>query len=76
MSTMAGATETIRQWGRGWAPVCKVMAVLWLVLAAFMTVPWIVLLFEQDPDAEAFALSDGKSLDASMLANDGAVGCY
>ncbi|MBZ9537791.1 TrkH family potassium uptake protein [Modicisalibacter tunisiensis] len=40
-----------------WAPVFKVLAVLWMVLAAFMVVPWLVLLAEGDPDAHAFALS-------------------
>ncbi|WP_205598579.1 Trk system potassium transporter TrkI [Halomonas sp. NO4] len=40
-----------------WAPVFKVLAVLWLVLALFMTVPLGVLLIEADPDARAFLLS-------------------
>ncbi|MFG6179297.1 TrkH family potassium uptake protein [Halomonas sp. THAF12] len=42
---------------RHWAPVFKVLALLWLVLAAFMLVPWLVLLLEQDADATAFGLS-------------------
>ncbi|WP_089682546.1 Trk system potassium transporter TrkI [Billgrantia gudaonensis] len=40
-----------------WAPVLKVLAVLWLVLALFMAVPLVVLLIEKDPDARAFLLS-------------------
>ncbi|MEA3250335.1 MAG: TrkH family potassium uptake protein [Pseudomonadota bacterium] len=40
-----------------WAPVLKVLAMLWLVLAAFMAVPWLVLIAERDGDARAFALS-------------------
>ncbi len=42
------------QWGL-WAPVLKVLSVLWLVLATFMAVPWLVLVIEQEPDAGAFA---------------------
>ncbi|MDI4638082.1 MULTISPECIES: Trk system potassium transporter TrkI [Halomonadaceae] len=59
MSMTARVAVSVCQWGRSWAPVFKVMSVLWLVLAAFMAVPWGVLLLEQDPDAEAFALSIG-----------------
>ncbi len=44
------------QWDN-WAPVLKVMAVLWLVLALFMALPWGVLVIERDPDARAFGLS-------------------
>lgn len=55
------AAETTRRWGggrvQGWAPVLKVMSVLWLVLALFMAIPWVVLLIEQEPDARAFGLS-------------------
>ncbi|MBZ9560457.1 MULTISPECIES: TrkH family potassium uptake protein [unclassified Modicisalibacter] len=40
-----------------WAPVVRVLAVLWLVLAAFMVMPWLVLITEGDPDARAFAVS-------------------
>lgn len=40
-----------------WAPVLKVISVLWLVLAAFMALPWGVLLLEGEPDARAFGLS-------------------
>ncbi|WP_346795600.1 Trk system potassium transporter TrkI [Halomonas sp. Bachu 37] len=45
-----------RQWGK-WAPIFKVMAVLWMVLALFMALPWILLLIEQDSDALAFGVS-------------------
>ncbi|GGX94350.1 Trk system potassium uptake protein [Litchfieldella qijiaojingensis] len=50
------------EWGSvqralGWAPVLKVLAVLWLVLAIFMALPLAVLLIERDPDAPAFILS-------------------
>src|SRR5690606_20508753 len=37
--------------------IFKIMAVLWLVLAIFMTLPWIVLVVEKDPDAPAFGVS-------------------
>ena len=40
-----------------WAPVLKILAVLWLVLASFMVLPWLVLMLEQDPDAWAFGWS-------------------
>lgn len=49
--------SSIRQAMISWAPVLKVLAVLWLVLAAFMVLPWLVLLFERDPDAWAFGFS-------------------
>ncbi|PRY69825.1 TrkH family potassium uptake protein [Halomonas ventosae] len=42
---------------RHWAPIFKVLSLLWLVLAAFMAVPWLVLLIESDPDAPAFGFS-------------------
>lgn len=42
---------------RNWAQIFKIMAVLWLVLAMFMAIPWIVLLVEKDPDAPAFGAS-------------------
>lgn len=50
------------EWGSlsralSWALVLKVLAVLWLVLAIFMTLPWLVLLIERDPDALAFGFS-------------------
>lgn len=41
----------------GWGPVLKVLSVLWVVLVAFMAVPWLVLLIERDPDAGAFGVS-------------------
>ncbi|EPC01953.1 potassium transporter TrkH [Litchfieldella anticariensis FP35 = DSM 16096] len=55
---MATRVEWV-SWQRalGWAPVLKVLAVLWLVLAIFMTLPLAVLLIERDPDAPAFVLS-------------------
>ena len=56
-------TETLRRW----APILKVLAVLWLVLAIFMTVPLLVLIIEEDPDAVAFALSVGIVLAATCL---------
>lgn len=46
------------QW-LNWAPILKVLSVLWLVLAVFMMVPWLVLVIEEEPDARAFALSTG-----------------
>ncbi|WP_052383994.1 TrkH family potassium uptake protein [Litchfieldella xinjiangensis] len=50
------------EWGSvtrivSWAPVLKVLGVLWLVLALFMALPWLVLFVERDPDAPAFGLS-------------------
>ncbi len=36
---------------RNWAQIFKIMSVLWLVLAMFMTLPLMVLLIERDPDA-------------------------
>lgn len=47
----------LRYHWRSWSPVLKVMSVLWTVLAVFMTVPWLVLVVERDPDARAFGLS-------------------
>jgi trk system potassium uptake protein len=49
--------ESRRHEAIGWAPVLKVLSILWVLLAAFMVFPWLVLLIEQDPDARAFALS-------------------
>ncbi|MFG6667512.1 TrkH family potassium uptake protein [Halomonas sp. HNIBRBA4712] len=40
---------------RHWAPILKIVAVLWVILALFMLLPLVVLLFERDPDAQAFA---------------------
>ncbi|MEQ5766512.1 TrkH family potassium uptake protein [Halomonas sp. H33-56] len=45
------------RWCRDWAPVLKVLSVLWLVLALFMLLPWGVLVWEGDADAPAFARS-------------------
>lgn len=42
---------------RHWAPVFKIISVLWVVLALFMLVPLMVLLIENDPDAPAFGVS-------------------
>lgn len=42
---------------RNWAQIFKIMSVLWLVLAIFMTLPLLVLVIENDPDAPAFAVS-------------------
>ncbi len=55
MSLLVGRTPITRT--RHWAPVFKVLALLWLVLAAFMMVPWLVLLLEDDVDTMAFGLS-------------------
>ncbi|CAM3394522.1 Trk system potassium transporter TrkI [Halomonas lysinitropha] len=52
-------TSGIREHWLKWAPILKVLSVLWLVLALFMAVPWVVLVIEEDPDARAFALSIG-----------------
>jgi trk system potassium uptake protein TrkH len=43
------------------------MSVLWLVLAMFMTLPLIVLVIENDPDAPAFAVSLMIILSATFL---------
>ncbi|MBN8412510.1 MULTISPECIES: TrkH family potassium uptake protein [Halomonas] len=53
---MARGTGMLRWW-LDWAPVLKVLSVLWLVLALFMLLPWGVLLWEGDSDAPAFARS-------------------
>lgn len=42
---------------RNWAQIFKIMSVLWLVLAIFMTLPLMVLVIEKDADAPAFAVS-------------------
>jgi trk system potassium uptake protein len=56
---LAMHTSGIRDHWFKWAPILKVLSVLWLVLAVFMTVPWIVLIVEEEPDARAFGLSIG-----------------
>ncbi|PRY59408.1 trk system potassium uptake protein TrkH [Vreelandella songnenensis] len=53
---------------RNWAQIFKIMSVLWLVLAMFMTLPWLVLLLEGDPDAAAFGLSIVIVVGATLLA--------
>lgn len=64
---MASRWQDIQeQWGH-WAPILKVLSVLWLVLAAFMAVPWLVLVIEEEPDARAFAQSIGIVLGAVAL---------
>lgn len=40
-----------------WAPIFKILSVLWLMLALFMVVPWLVLLIEKERDARAFGVS-------------------
>lgn len=63
--------SVLREQWLNWAPILKVLSVLWLVLAVFMMVPWLVLVIEDDPDARAFALSIGivlASVAISLLA--------
>ncbi|PMR67034.1 potassium transporter TrkH [Halomonas heilongjiangensis] len=59
----------LRMGGRvqDWAPVFKVLSVLWLVLALFMVLPWAVLVIEGEPDATAFGLSIAIVLSAVAL---------
>lgn len=52
---------------RNWAQIFKIMAVLWLVLAMFMALPWIVLIIEKDPDAPAFGMSLLIILSATLI---------
>ncbi|MCC5900399.1 MAG: TrkH family potassium uptake protein [Halomonas sp.] len=52
---------------RNWAQIFKIMAVLWLVLAMFMALPWIVLVIEKDPDAPAFGMSLLIILSATLI---------
>ena len=52
---------------RNWAQIFKIMAVLWLVLAMFMALPWIVLIIEKDPDAPAFGMSLLIILSAALI---------
>lgn len=49
-----------------WAQIFKIMSVLWLILALFMAVPWIVLLIERDSDAPAFGVSILIILSATL----------
>ncbi|APX93886.1 potassium transporter TrkH [Halomonas sp. 1513] len=64
---MAKRWQAIQEQWRNWAPILKVLSVLWLVLAVFMTVPWLVLVIEEQPDARAFAQSMGIVLGASAV---------
>ncbi len=64
---MASRWQDVQEQWRDWAPILKVLSVLWLVLAAFMTVPWLVLIIEEEPDARAFAQSIGIVLGAVAL---------
>ena len=52
---------------RHWAPVFKIISILWMVLALFMLVPLVVLLIENDPDAMAFGISVLIILGAAAL---------
>ncbi|PCF95745.1 TrkH family potassium uptake protein [Vreelandella nigrificans] len=52
---------------RNWAQIFKIMAVLWLVLAMFMALPWMVLVIEKDPDAPAFGMSLLIILSATLI---------
>ncbi|WNL37716.1 TrkH family potassium uptake protein [Halomonas sp. PAMB 3232] len=49
----------VKHWAlrRRFAPIVRILAVLWVVLALFMLVPLVVLLWEHDPDAKAFILA-------------------
>nr|WP_163501348.1 Trk system potassium transporter TrkI [Halomonas socia] len=64
---MASLWQELQEQWRNWAPILKVLSVLWLVLAVFMAVPWVVLILEKDPDAQAFAMSIGIVLGAVVL---------
>ena len=64
---MARRWQAVQEQWRNWAPILKVLSVLWLVLAVFMTVPWLVLVIEEQPDARAFAQSMGIVLGASAV---------
>ncbi|MBP5980353.1 MAG: TrkH family potassium uptake protein [Halomonas sp.] len=46
-----------RELYRHWAPIFKILCVLWLVLALFMLVPWSVLVVEHEQDARAFGIA-------------------
>jgi trk system potassium uptake protein len=64
---MASRWQDVQEQWDHWAPILKVLSVLWLVLAAFMAVPWLVLVIEEEPDARAFAQSIGIVLGAVAL---------
>ncbi|MGM0536891.1 MAG: Trk system potassium transporter TrkI [Pseudomonadota bacterium] len=59
--------SVLREQWLNWAPILKVLSVLWLVLAVFMMVPWLVLVIEKDPDARPFALSIGIVLASVVI---------
>ncbi|MFM9269617.1 Trk system potassium transporter TrkI [Halomonas elongata] len=63
MADTRRVTDTLRRW----APILKVLAVLWLVLAIFMAIPLLVLIVESEPDALAFGLSIAIVLAAATL---------
>ena len=46
-----------RELYRHWAPIFKILSVLWLVLALFMLMPWGVLIVEHEQDARAFGIA-------------------
>ncbi|WP_447528409.1 TrkH family potassium uptake protein [Vreelandella sp. TE19] len=46
-----------RDVSRQWGPVIRILAVIWMILALFMLLPLCVLLWENDPDAQAFLLA-------------------
>ncbi|HSH48908.1 MAG TPA: TrkH family potassium uptake protein [Halomonas sp.] len=58
----------VTRWAMDWAPVLKVLSVLWLILALFMLLPWGLLLWEQDADAKAFGASLLIVLNAVLVA--------
>ncbi|PAU77273.1 Trk system potassium transporter TrkI [Halomonas salipaludis] len=64
---MASLWQELQEKWRNWAPILKVLSVLWLVLAVFMAVPWVVLILEEEPDAQAFATSIGIVLGAVVV---------
>lgn len=64
---MSKPQQILTEWWLGWAPILKILAVLWVILALFMAAPWVILIFENDPDASAFAMSIAIILGASAL---------
>ncbi|QEM83467.1 TrkH family potassium uptake protein [Halomonas binhaiensis] len=64
---MSKPQRILTEWWLGWAPILKILAVLWVILALFMVAPWVILVIEGDPDATAFAMSIGIILGASAL---------
>ncbi|MBS9402243.1 Trk system potassium transporter TrkI [Halomonas sp. TRM85114] len=55
------------EWGRQWAPVLKIISMLWLVLAIFMAFPLAVLAIEGEPDVKAFGVSIAIVVSAVAL---------